>query len=826
MLPEGVITLAALHDIGKITLGFQAKCASWVNTSNLDSQVLEEAPFASSHRQLSDHALISQVFLQKLLKPRGAQLWAVAAGSHHGRVKGRNASLSNTEFQFAWAEENRKRTTEELIECFGPLPVAAPDTRYGLYHSDLWLFAGLITVADWIGSNETFFSPVKGVPLEQSRRLALAALQEIGWPGGTLRNTTFSEAFASESSSLFSANPLQAAVAEVAATSRLILIEGPMGCGKTEAALHAAQLLIASGQHHGIYFALPTQVTSNRIHQRIRRFLHNTLADSARLRLAHGNAWLEDDFDLRLHSSADDTDTDGELAGHIREGRSWFASSKQALLAPYGVGTIDQALQGIVVIKHFFVRRFALAGKVVILDEIHSYDVYTGTLVTALVRELINLGCSVIILSATLTAARRSELLAAAGVPEGNAPDHYPLVTVSDASQSVRHLCPEWNQSKTITMRAETITEHETIEALVERAESGQHVLWIRNTVIEAQEAFRNVRNSMRESAVEIGLLHSRFPFAHREKLEEYWLERLGKERPQDGPGSILIATQVVEQSVDIDLDFIVSDLAPTDMLLQRMGRLWRHERPIRATDTPEFWIRLPDWQHASTLPGLKKALGRSARVYAPYVLLRAASVVAGRSTLQLPGEIRPLLEATYAEPSANEPAIWRELHEELEKEKQTLQGNAEAVMRVFGLPMVDVEDDKALTRRKGQPTVDVVLIASLQQQAEGWVLQALDETSITVSQFEWRRNAARFLHRWMVRMPRWMVPGDAPHPRWLTEHLHARATFACVQDDGRCSFGEIPSDIFYHQHQGVFAERPPKPTPKRIDDDDDEFDY
>ena len=181
--------------------------------------------------------------------------------------------------------------------------------------------------------------------------------------------------------------------------------------------MFAAQQFIAAGHQQGIYFALPTQVTSNRIHKRIGMFLRNTLADEAPLRLAHGNAWLEDDFDLRLRPAfAARAESDGDEPDEsVREARSWFASAKQALLATYGVGTIDQALQGVVAVKHFFVRRFALAGKVVILDEIHSYDIYTGTLITALVRELVNLRCSVIILSATLTAARRRELLAAAG---------------------------------------------------------------------------------------------------------------------------------------------------------------------------------------------------------------------------------------------------------------------------------------------------------------------------------------------------------------------------------------------------------------------------
>lgn len=810
--------LAALHDIGKITLGFQAKSPIWMLNANLADEARREAPLS-----VSDHALVSQVFLQTLLKKSGTQLWSAAVGAHHGRPKGRNAKLNRPESDSEHFDGLRRAVTEQLVQIIGLLPERPPDNRFGDAHSDLWLLAGLITVADWIGSNEVFFSPSHGQPPDESRRLATKALEQIGWPGGSLQKATFSETFG------FDANPVQQAVEETASAPGLIIVEAPMGCGKTEAALRAAQQLIADGHHHGLYFALPTQVTSNRIHQRITPFLNRSLAGEAHLRLAHAHAWLEEEFNLRLtpaRSSSEEKDGDDPCAD-LREARSWFASSKQALLAPYGVGTIDQALQGVVAVKHFFVRRFALAGKVVVLDEIHSYDVYTGTLVTALVRELLNLGCSVIILSATLTAARRRELLEAAGCTEGESPTDYPLITAGSPGTVVHHLKPTWNQSKRVSLRAASISEEETIEALIARAEAGQRVLWIRNTVVEAQESYRAIRSAIREGGPPLGLLHSRFPFERRAELESHWLDCLGRNRPADGPGRILVATQVVEQSVDIDLDFIVSDLAPTDMLFQRMGRLWRHERPHRQATAPEFWIRLPELPTTDDAKELTKALGRSARVYAPYVLLRTMKVWRTKTELRLPADIRLLLEATYAEPATDEPEVWQELHAQLETEKRQLAANAEAAMRVFGLPMLDPEDDGALTRRKGPPTVPVLLLRSVAQApASTWKLTALDGSSETVSDHEWRLNSARFLHRWLVRMPRWQMPANAPHPHWLALHVSGNAVCACVQEDGRLLFGETSSTAHYHKDLGVFAERPAKTAPQTPTwNDDDEFD-
>jgi len=823
LLPKGAVTLAALHDVGKATLGFQVKCPGWLTLQGSPNASLGEAAMS-----VSDHAYVSQAFLQELPNGSSFRLWAVAVGAHHGRPKGRKVRLNPpVECQVPWAQEQRFSLLESLRSVFGPLPTEPPQPTLAPHHTDLWLLAGLISVADWIGSNETWFPPDHGLPLDEARKRAHEALRQIGWPGGALKPTSFSSAFASSRCTEFFPNPLQQAVASALLKPGVIVVEGPMGCGKTEAALFAAQQLITSGHHQGIYFALPTQVTSNRIHRRIETFLRNTLADGASLRLAHGNAWLEDDFNLRLAPAfpfwkPGDGDNPDD---HIQEGRSWFASAKQALLAPYGVGTIDQALQAVVAVKHFFVRRFALAGKVIVLDEVHSYDIYTGTLISALIRELVNLRCTVIILSATLTAARRSDLLEAAGMKEDGRCSSYPMITSGTTDQNaVWVVAPEWPSRRPITIRPAVISEDEVIEELIRRAEARQHVLWIRNTVVEAQDAFRAVSGALREDTARLGLLHSRFPFHRRVELEHTWLELLGRERPVDGPGSILIATQVVEQSVDIDLDFIVSDLAPTDMLLQRVGRLWRHDRAQREAASPEFWVRMPELRVEFERRELIQALGRSACVYAPYVLLRTYEAWRSKTQLLLPADIRPLLEATYAEMLVNEPKAWQEFQADLEVEKQQLAANAEAATLVLGRPMLD-DREEILTRRKGAPTTPVLLLRSVKLDADGVAfVVALDGTTIEISQYEWRRASARFLHQWIVRAPRWMVPDKPPHPRWLTLHTTATTTVALVGDDGTCDFGEGGSVMAYDPRLGTTAKRSTGITSLRKEYDD-EFD-
>lgn len=810
LLPSGAATLAALHDVGKISTGFQSKCQAWLEQSGLAEAAMRERWREGSE---SDHAKVSQYFLQQVMKPSGTHLWGVAAGVHHGRIFGRRiAGIAIIEKQEEWERAAREQLFRELIGIFGSLPAQVP--RDDL--SDLWCVAGLISVADWIGSNEDFFPSDRGLTLEQSREAAQRALDQIHWHGGAVRARNFNELFAG-----YSPMPLQAALHEHCQQPGLFIVEGPMGCGKTEAALWAAHRLIEAGANDGIYFALPTQVTSNRIHQRIAPFLQSALADAANLRLAHGASWLEGNQTMRLHP----TDAnDPEAEAHVREGRSWFASSKHAMLARFGVGTVDQALQGVVAVKHFFVRRFGLAGKVVILDEVHSYDVYTGTLITQLIRELLALRCSVIVLSATLTKARRQELILAAGGQAESAQSlAYPLLTVVRAAAPVVEIPVEKPKPRALKLKTTALTEDGILLECIERAESGQHVLYLRNTVAEAQETCRKANGSVRTERVEVATLHSRFPFFRRQELENEWLVRLGKQRASDGKGSLLIATQVVEQSVDIDLDFIVSDLAPTDMLLQRMGRLWRHERKDRLATEPEFWINAPLVNRDAGTRELKKAFGKSGYVYAPYVLLRTAEVFAGREMIVLPDQIREVLEATYAErEEGEEPEAWHELRAEVKAEYEELAQEADAATRVLGRQS---EDDRKehLTRRKGAPTRDVVLVRACDMiTRDQWHLTMLGDESLDVSGYEWRMDAARALHRNLVRAPLHTVPYQTMPP-WLKLHTHGHTFWALVQDDGTLHFpdAEGPSALAYDSMLGLHT-RPGQPQPRYTEDDDE----
>ncbi|MCK2126362.1 CRISPR-associated helicase Cas3' [Thauera aromatica] len=442
----------------------------------------------------------------------------------------------------------------------------------------------------------------------------------------------------------FAPRPAQQQLIDVVAGPGVYVLEASMGLGKTEAALYVAYRLLAAGQANGIYFALPTQLTSNKIYERFNEFLRGILASECRHRslLLHGKAWL----------------LETEMGEEGRPGGAWFNYAKRGLLAPFAVGTIDQALMAGMNVKHGFVRAFGLAGKVVILDEVHTYDAYTSTLLTALVELLRELHCTVIILSATLSRERRQQLLGADVSDEA-----YPLISAAPRQQAASEWPVPAGDAHAVNVRL-LDEPHAALAEALERASRGQQVLWIENTVLEAQERYLDLAARAAELGVACGLLHSRFTAADRQCIEERWVNLFGKNGWQERArqGRILVGTQILEQSLDIDADFLVSRFAPTDMLLQRLGRLWRHAGAPRGAGAHcEAWILAPELEAAIAAPA--SAFGSSAHVYSPYVLCRSLEVWRARESLCLPQDIRALIEQTYVQ-RQEEGAMAQWLHE------------------------------------------------------------------------------------------------------------------------------------------------------------------
>jgi CRISPR-associated endonuclease/helicase Cas3 len=478
-------------------------------------------------------------------------------------------------------------------------------------------------------------------------------------------------------------------------------------------------------------------------------------------------------------------------------------------------------LLGIVAAKHFFVRQFGLAGKVVILDEVHTYDLYTSTLIDALVKRLRELQCTVVILSATLTEKRRRELL---GINEEQPVSAtYPLIS-GVAGAFIEQPCKA-PPPKSIVVRA--LPGALSPQDVIAQAQGRVCVLWIRNTVDEAQETYRALQSANLQGGPPVALLHSRFPFYRREKLEADWMNRLGKSSTNRPNGCVLVSTQVAEQSVDIDADLLITDLAPTDMLLQRIGRLWRHERRSRPCPQAEVWIQTPhlgdDQLGTATEKKLRQALGKSARVYAPYVLLRSLQEWRNRTTMTLPADIRPILEATYADPSAAEPAAWRELQEQLEKQKRKMAGQAINATAIWNVPAFP--DEEGIQTRYGTYPMAQLLLARqiIRQDVQTVRVDLLNGDRITASSRHWNFDAAEAIHRNLVPVPRWAISAFLPNPPpWLSNHVDQRAAVGLVQVDGRIlHMDNNDMGLSYHPDQGIIIhrERVPRTMQEEIDE-------
>ena len=796
--PSLIGALAALHDLGKISPGFQMKCPSWLEDNNLTT-IARNGCWDTMME--ADHGRVSHSSIQEFLDQEGlscsiSKYIAAALGAHHGTLKARpndrGIQLGNISAPQSGIDWDSERQSNALKIWNHFMPENGLGQLDGKTQS-LWWLAGLSSVADWIGSDERCFSPNPVSPEQNIKNIAKEALDFIGFGFPEMnRGMLFENIFG------FPPNEMQKKAFQNITEPGVYIIEAPMGMGKTEAALYAAYKLIVEGKATGIYFALPTQATSNRIYLRLNSFLEKAVTGSISGRLIHGNSWLMQDSSFnpasngRLENPQDDA----------RNGRDWFCSTKRALLAPFGVGTVDQALLAVVAAKHFFVRRFALAGKVVILDEIHSYDIYTGTLIDILVPILEELGCTVIVLSATLTVKRRNHILSITQEAPGIDESRYPLISGRREGQSIEPL--EVSPPKEKKIRVDFLPQNDCLEKAIEFARKNGAVLWICNTVGNAQKQYDKIKTII-NNELPVGLLHSRFPFWRREEIENEWMKRLGK-AGETRCGSILVSTQIVEQSVDLDADLMITELAPTDMLLQRMGRLWRHDRGNRPVKLPKICIieeenSLEDFRTTSRKDILNK-LGAKGKVYAPYILLRTLEVWKGQAEITIPTQIRGLLEMTYKDKD-EEPEEWKSLAQEWFGTDSAKKMLASRNSNIWQSALDDKEGVQ--TRLNELQTVSMALVKQIQDDS----IQFVDGGSCRIDNDNYYFPTAKALFKNMVKVPLHhfeTVVSCLP----LDPYIYESKCFGMVGDDGTITANGLKNGIsmFYSNEMGLYVRR------------------
>lgn len=738
-----IAAMIGLHDFGKAIPGFQFKWPGGQAADETAGLAFRAITLAVHRHDLASAALLRRLFASRT--PDAGWTLAVpqALSAHHGYMP-RSDEIRDAMPRFEGPEWAAARS--EILDAY--LQTMAPGDGPELDDIHLpavaWL-AGLTSVADWIGSNPDWFPPGERAETlsghyAKAHDLADAALDAIGWPKfrpllDTASDTdTLIRRILGQPDAAIEARPLQLAADRLLSritSPVLMIVEAPMGEGKTELALLAHVRLQAINGHRGLYLALPTQATGNAMFDRTLSFLQSFLSDARMdIQLAHGGAMLDERIQ-RLrgvdHSPAE------SIASSV-----WFSQRKRPLLSPYGVGTVDQALFATLNVKHHFVRLWGLSNRVVVLDEIHAYDTYTGGLIEALLRWLKALGCSVVLMSATLPARRRAALLDAWGAADR--PDiPYPRILMARDGETFgetvacRQLAP---------IRISGIAED--IETLARTAladlASGGCGLVVVNTVQRAQDLYRLLRQRI-EDPNEILLFHARFPADERSRHELEVLRRFGRVPESQRPKRcLLIATQVAEQSLDLDFDFMLSDLAPMDLLLQRAGRLHRHER-ARPSAHGEPHLRI-----AGLLPERPPELTDTAWgfVYDPYILYSTWVVVLREPLWRLPTDIDRLVQAVYSQDPFEEedrPELLATLDKALGEHYGVLQTQRQQAANVA----IDAEDEPQ-TAYQGKPRAS-------EEQGEGGIPvvtrlgeQSLVAVPVLVSDEGWR-----------------LLPGDQP---------------------------------------------------------------
>jgi CRISPR-associated endonuclease/helicase Cas3 len=696
-----VAFITALHDLGKASPAYQNKYAPpWLRDKYKEIGLLVEPQHYNPSTQQCPHATVTTWALPTLLveyegyDESFARKISVALGGHHGSWPGPYAIEGINDRKCPLWDEIRHDLYWELRAVFPPPQIQAELSPYRL-NTLLALLSGLTSVADWVGSNADYL-PLEGEVIgtrEYAAKTAVSAqnaLKKLGWLGWqpTSNVRDFSQVYAYlefEKPHTVQQEIIDAALDAPAPT--LLIIEAPTGIGKTEIAQYLTDVWLQKHNGRGFYIAMPTQATSNQMYGRTTQFLaHNYPNDLLNIPLAHGNALFDPaQAAIQLNQVGDDEET-GVVA------MSWFAQkSKQTLLAPFGVGTVDQTLLSVLQTRHFFVRLLGLSHKVIIFDEVHAYDTYMSTLFERLLRWLKAIGTSVIMLSATLpTATRQKFVKAYTGqdlLSDLQNPTPYPALTIAHDQQRPQTI--PLTKPDDITLQLNWLNDNcpQTIlEFLQTELVDGGCAAVICNTVKRAQTIFALLDEARQQGILDIKeenliLFHARFPFAWRKPKEDDVLAKFGKpdkekgdKRPLPREKAIVVATQVIEQSLDLDFDVMVTDLAPIDLILQRAGRLHRHKlRDANRQHLRRLTITPPDFTDG--LPNF----GVDELIYERYLLLQTYRQLHERQELTIPKETAHLIEAVYMDVLQNDDQVWQNAlqtaHQQM-KLDQRVQGN------------------------------------------------------------------------------------------------------------------------------------------------------
>lgn len=697
------IAIAGLHDIGKATpahvsvLGDFPTAAARLQEIRDAGLIVEGTSKKEMHHSLAAYPILVRKF------GKGALSSATMIAAHHGwaypkdeiaaaldPVSGDNPYSAN----LGWEEGGdgdwypvQSEIIDRVLSEFGidPSVLMIP-----IPHYDQSSVIGLIMLCDWLASDSRYFRLGKRYT-EWTRSRAETAWREIDFPPswipeerlGTSLYTRRFEDFASGKHTPYPMQSEAERIAESQDSPALVIIESGMGSGKTEAALVIGEVFTRNLGGSGICFSMPTMATTDSVFDRVTEWASwaGSADDPISLHLGHGRNTFSKKFRSLLEGTAqsslvsDGEDGDGSVIA------SRLISEKMGLLSPVSVNTVDQVAKFALTGRSTYPLQGGLVGKTVVFDEVHTYDSYTMEFLLVSLSYLAAHRCPVVILSATLSADRREEIMRSYQggarsswcptpdrIDATEAPAAYPLITVVDprkAPEFVPVIGGSGEPEKSIEIGVRFSSEDAVLSDLIHTyTPRGGCVGVIRSTVERAQDAYRALSAAFPES--EVILLHSRYTSRHRDEIISDIESVVGRKgiRVSDGDRYIVVSTQVIEQSMDFDFDYMISDVAPLDMIAQRTGRLWRHlanTEQGRPVNSPRFDIVSADSGADHFRTNIESKIGFIYSHHQLHVSIREMSQI---GVFHTPDGIAPLIAKMGEEPADGNDAE-RALHEQ-----------------------------------------------------------------------------------------------------------------------------------------------------------------
>ncbi|MBR2048368.1 MAG: CRISPR-associated helicase Cas3' [Oscillospiraceae bacterium] len=695
--------LTSLHDIGKIEYHFQCRdleMKTKLKELGVDRHYLGTESF---RHERTGEKVIGRIWKRQAQDEDSADVFAALIGAHHQKNHGVGSGSKDSFFAAHYEKLESIMGSRFLSGSGGALP-EIPDKLEGVFES---LLLGMLILSDWIASGSGFADAEDWIDQEDSENQIIRKTEAFLDKSGLKKLPVNWEQDFTDVWPWIPREGMRSLQqgAEKLMTSgkrhRLILMEAPMGEGKTEAGMYCAVQMLRQWKKDGFYVALPTAATSNQMVSRMEDWFQ-TMDIQKKVRLLHGMAWMVDECTSEDTANSEDHD----------EISRWLAPLRRGLLGQFSVGTIDQAMLAVTKAKYGVLRLLGLSNKVLVIDEIHSYDVYMGEFILRLLEWCRAMEVPVVMLSATLPPKLKAKLLA----PYTKQPlsGGYPLITAVCEDGMVEEV-PIEKTVKNMTVSVELLPILNDPEQIARKAaeltDQGGCVCVLMNTVRQAQKVY-----SVLESCFDgdLMLFHGQFPAEQRKKIEIDCIAKFGKDKSGRPPRAILVATQVVEQSLDVDFDAMLTAVAPIDLVLQRMGRIFRHEDTVRPAhlQSPSQFILIPEGND----------FGVDGYVYPEVLLQQTIQVLKDRDAVRIPEDLAPLVADGYAERKVPPEAFakWLEhmVGEQVEagQSRKYLIGNPNMTYSALGASnhfFDDEGENKYLTvqTRLGEPSVRIALL-------------------------------------------------------------------------------------------------------------------